>query len=86
MVQAARGDLDSQLNGLRGKLASIGSQWQGAGAGAFTTTMQRWDEQAKKITSALDTFEAELLASEKTYNTTDESQMQNYNNLQSRLG
>lgn len=86
MVQAARGDLDQQLSSLRGKLSGIGAQWQGAGSGAFQQVMVRWDEDARKITSALNEFEANLVQSEQTYNAADEAQSATFGKLSGRLG
>lgn len=86
MVQSARGDLDQQLGSLRGKLSGIGAQWQGAGSAAFQQVMARWDESARKITSALNEFEANLQASEQTYNAADEQQSATYAKLSGRLG
>jgi WXG100 family type VII secretion target len=86
MVSSARGDLEQQLSSLRGKLAGIGAQWQGAGSTAFQQVMVRWDDNARKITSALNEFEANLVASEQTYNAADEAQSATYSKLSSRLG
>lgn len=86
MVAAARGDLDQQLNSLRGKLSSIGSQWRGAGSSSFQQVMVRWDEDARRITRALDAFEENLRASEQTYNANDEAQSATFGKLSSRLG
>lgn len=86
MVTAARSDLDSQLGNLRGKLANLVSDWKGAGGAGFTTLMQRWDEDSKKIISALDGFEANLRASEQTYTSTDQEQAASLGKLASRLG
>ncbi len=86
MVQSARGDLDQQLSGLRGKLSGIGAQWQGSGSAAFQQVMVRWDESARKITSALNEFEANLQTSEQTYNAADEAQSATYSKLSGRLG
>ena len=86
MVASAKGDLDQQLTALRGKLSGIGAQWRGAGSSAFQQTMQRWDESARKITSALDEFEANLKSSEQTYNASDEQQSSTFSKLSGRLG
>ncbi len=86
LVAAARGELDQELGALRGKLAGIGAQWQGGGSAAFQGTMTRWDESARKITSALDEFEANLRGSEQTYNATDEAQQATFTNFDSRIG
>jgi WXG100 family type VII secretion target len=86
MVQAARGDLDQQLSSLRGKLSGIGAQWRGAGAAAFQQVMTRWDEDARKIITALNEFEANLQSSEQTYNANDEAQSATFAKLSGRLG
>jgi WXG100 family type VII secretion target len=86
MVSAARGDLNQQLQSLRGKLSGIGAQWQGAGSSAFQQVMVRWDEDARKIISALDEFEQNLRSSEQTYNASDETQSSTFNKLSGRLG
>ncbi len=86
MVQSARGDLDQQLSSLRGKLSGIGAQWQGSGSTAFQQVMVRWDEDARKITAALNEFEANLQASEQAYNAADEQQSSTYSKLSGRLG
>lgn len=86
MVASARGDLDSQLGSLRGKLSGIGAQWRGAGSSAFQQVMVRWDEDARKIIQALDEFESNLRASEQTYNANDEAQSSTFGKLSSRLG
>ncbi|MPV50979.1 WXG100 family type VII secretion target, partial [Pseudactinotalea sp. HY160] len=67
VVADAKASLNTELNQLEGKLASIGAQWQGQGASAFTTLMERWRTDARKITSALDTFEQNLTSSQTTY-------------------
>lgn len=86
MVVSARGDLDQQLSALRGKLSGIGSQWRGSGSAAFQQVMTRWDEDARKIISALDEFETNLRTSEQTYNTNDEAQSSSFGKLAGRLG
>ena len=70
----------------RGKLAGIGAQWRGAGSTAFQQVMTRWDEDARKITSALNEFEANLRSSEQVYNANDESQSSTFSKLAGRLG
>jgi len=86
MVSDARGELDQQLSGLRGQLSGIGAQWIGQGSTAFQSVMVRWDEDTRKIISALDTFEANLKSSESTYNTADDTQASGFSRLSGRLG
>jgi|1186.fasta_scaffold53060_2 WXG100 family type VII secretion target len=86
MVSSARGDLEQQLSSLRGKLSSIGAQWRGSGSTAFQRVMVQWDEDARKIISALNEFEANLRTSEQTYNANDEAQSSTFSKLSGRLG
>ena len=86
LVAEARSDLDSQLAGLRGKLAGIGSSWVGAGSTAFQQVMTRWDEDTRRIVAALNEFETNLRSSEATYTSSDESQAQSYQRMLGALG
>lgn len=86
LVSEARSELDTEMNGLRNQLSGISSGWVGGGASAFTSVMARWDADTRKIVQALDTFEANLRASEQTYNTSDEDQASTFSRLGSRLG
>lgn len=86
MTASARGDLEQQLSALRGKLSSIGAQWVGAGSSSFQQLMARWDEDARKITGALNNFEANLQASEQTYDASDQEQSATFSKLSGRLG
>jgi len=84
-VQSAKSDLEGQLGTLRGQLEGIGSAWQGGASTAFQTTMTRWNEDARKIISALDEFEANLRSSDQTYSSTDDAQSATFNKFQGRL-
>ncbi|GEL48724.1 WXG100 family type VII secretion target [Cellulomonas hominis] len=85
-VVQSRGELQRELSALEGKLSGIGSHWQGQGAVAFNTLMARWRDDANKIVSALNEFEANLLASQSTYTASDEAQQSTFSRLQGRLG
>jgi WXG100 family type VII secretion target len=86
LVGDARAELEQQLSSLRGKLAGIGSQWVGSGSTAFQQLMVRWDDDARRIVSALNGFEANLRSSEATYSSSDEAQSSAYSRLAGRLG
>ena len=86
MVSEAKSELDGQLGSLRGKLSGIGGQWKGAGSTSFQSVMTRWDDQSRRITGALNDFEANLRSSEQTYNASDEAQSSSFTNLGGRLG
>ena len=79
------GTWTGKLSALRGKLPGIGAQWRGAGSSAFQQVMVRWDEDARKIISALNEFEANLRSSEQTYNANDEAQQSSFGELSGRL-
>jgi WXG100 family type VII secretion target len=85
-VVQSRGELQKELNGLEGKLSSIGSAWTGQGAVAFTSLMSRWREDASKMINALNEFEANLNSSSTTYDSADETQSTSMTNLTQRLG
>ena len=86
LVSDARAELDQELASLRGQLSGIGASWVGGGATAFTSVMSRWDQDTRRIIGALNDFEANLRASEQTYNTSDENQASTFSRLSSRLG
>lgn len=86
LVSEARGELDQQMSALRGKLTGIGSQWVGAGSAAFQQVMTRWDEDTRRIVSALNEFEQSLRSAEATYTASDEQQAQAFAKFQGALG
>jgi len=85
-VVQSRSELQRELSSLEGKLAGIGSHWQGQGAVAFGSLMNRWREDATKIVAALNEFEANLLTSQSTYTAADDAQQSAMSRLQGRLG
>lgn len=85
-VAQSREELQRELGSLEGKLAGIGSAWKGQGAVAFTSLMQRWNEDARQIIDALNQFEANLLSSQSSYSAADEAQQSAMSRLTSRLG
>ncbi|GAB2512903.1 hypothetical protein GCM10027064_08380 [Microbacterium petrolearium] len=86
IVAQAKIQLNTDITQLEGKLAGIGASWQGSAATAFTSLMQAWRAQAKKITDNLDAFEANLKSSQVGYTTSDDTSASAMSNLQSRLG
>jgi WXG100 family type VII secretion target len=85
-VANSRAELQRELSSLEGKLAGIGSHWQGQGAVAFNSLMARWREDATKIVNALNEFEANLTASQASYTAADDAQQSTFSRLQGRLG
>ena len=86
IVSESKVALTGEISSIEGKLASIGSSWQGQSATAFVGLMERWRVYAKKITDNLDAFEQNLIASQSTYTAADDVSTAGLNRLQSRLG
>lgn len=80
-IAQSRAELKGELSKLEGRLADIGTKWQGQGAVAFNQLMLRWREDATKIVEALNEFEANLLASQSQYTAADEAQAAQFNNF-----
>ncbi len=85
-VGEARADLEGQLQTLGGNLASLASAWQGAGASAFQVVWTRWEEQARTVLRALESFEQALTTAERGYDAADDASSQALRQLASRLG
>ena len=85
VVASTRGSLQQQLSALEGKLSGVGAGWQGQGAVAFNQLMTRWRDDATKIISALNEFEANLISSQSTYTAPDDAQASAMSNLAGRL-
>lgn len=86
IVAESKVALTGELSALEGKLASIGSQWQGAGSQAFQTVFARVKENSTKIINSLDKLEDDLNQSQTTYTASDDQAAQQLNQLQGRLG
>ncbi len=70
IVAEAKVDLDREIKTLEGKLESM--HWNSDAGTAFRTLMQRWRDDAQKVTGALDVFERNLLDSDTTYQQNDQ--------------
>ena len=78
-VAEAKTTLDTQIADLRTRLTSLEGAWRGTGAMAFTNVMQRWENDARRLTGALATLEANLIGTDKPYTETDDSAHQAMN-------
>ncbi|MCE1178898.1 MAG: WXG100 family type VII secretion target [Micrococcales bacterium] len=84
-TREAHQDLDKLINDLRNKLSTVGSYWKGSSATQFTGLMARWEEQQKRITRVLDTFEQNLRSSQSTYTQHDDAAQSSFSKLGSGL-
>lgn len=85
-VAEAKTNLDARIKTVEGDMLAIGSGWQGPAAQAFQALMTRWNEEARKVTSALDQFEDNLNSAQRDYETADQDQQTTFSNLAARLG
>ena len=86
LTRQARSDLSAQIGSLNGKLADIGSHWQGQGAVAFIRVQDAWNNQVTRLLSALDEFGDNLEGTERTFNVTDTDVTDSLSQLTNRLG
>ncbi|MDR6861846.1 WXG100 family type VII secretion target [Phycicoccus sp. 3266] len=80
VVADYKGQLDGELAALEGRLAGLKSMWQGQGAAGFDRTFNLWKDDSKKIIAALDTFEANLRETDRTFRERDENAAQAISN------
>lgn len=85
-VSSTRDDLDSRIKTVEAQMLAIGSNWQGPAAVAFQRLMVQWNEDARKVTSALIDFEQNLRSAQRDYDTTDEDQVSAISSIAGRLG
>ncbi|WP_165872917.1 WXG100 family type VII secretion target [Nocardioides jejuensis] len=72
-VGETRARLQGDLASLRGRLDHLSGQWEGRGHTAFVNAVGAWQATADRVVRSLDDFEAQLRATESTY---DEAESQ----------
>jgi WXG100 family type VII secretion target len=85
-VNEAKAGIDQQAKNVRSEIEQVRGYWQGAAAGAFTTLMNTWDEQARKLNDTLITLEAALSGTEKDQAATEDSHQSTISGLGSMMG
>lgn len=66
-VGQTRAQLQGDLATLRARLDDLAGQWEGRGHRAFVSAVDSWQATADRIVRSLDDFEAQLRATETTY-------------------
>jgi len=84
-VASTKSDLQSSATILRSRLEALHGQWEGRGHVAFQGAINAWQNTADRVLNALDTFEAELRASDATYDESDDHVAVALNRYQSAL-
>ncbi|MCP2165808.1 WXG100 family type VII secretion target [Goodfellowiella coeruleoviolacea] len=92
MLQAAK-DIDNvnqETNGiltsLSGQLSSLEGAWVGSAATAFHQLMERFNDDARKLSEALQSISEQMQGSAQTYIQQEEEQSQAMSSITSRLG
>ena len=86
LVADAKQDFDALSRNLSSRIQGLQGRWTGAGGSAFFALHQAWTEKQRRITAALDEFEASLTSTERDNMSTDETQSASYNRYAGRLG
>lgn len=70
-VGQTRSRLEGDLVQLRARLDQLAGQWEGRGHRAFRDAVEAWQAAADRVVRSLDDFEAQLRATEDTYDETE---------------
>lgn len=73
-VATVNGEVQSELTGLRERLAPLAGAWTGAAAIAFTRLMERWDTDARALNDALSSIGGAIGSSGVSYAQAEEQQ------------
>jgi WXG100 family type VII secretion target len=84
-VRSTRSEVDGELNKLRGVVDDLAAAWKGQAGGTFQQLMTRWDEDNKKLLTAMDDIANLLDKSANTHQTNDDQQHQMLTKFNSAL-
>jgi WXG100 family type VII secretion target len=79
-------DIQAEQRSLMSALEPIASQWKGAASSAFQQLMARFNDDASKLTQALDAIGQAMQANNKNYSATEEQASSSISKLLSGLG
>lgn len=82
-IEQVSSSIQSELSKLMGQVEPIASSWKGGASQAFQQLMQRWSEDANKLTQALNAISEMMTSSSKNYSQVEES---NSSQIQGILG
>jgi WXG100 family type VII secretion target len=85
-VQQVSEEISAELRSLQGQLDPMAASWKGAASSAFQQLMVRWNEDANKLTSALQAIAEMLDSTNKNYSQTEEANHSQIANILSGLG
>ena len=85
LIAGAKVELRRLSGELQGEIAQLQGKWGGAGAQAFSTLNQAWDEKQGAIVTTLERFEASLDETEKSLTSSDEAAASAVSALRSQM-
>lgn len=84
-VQQVSEEITAELRSLQGNLDPVAASWRGSASSAFQQLMVRWNEDASKLTSALQGISEMLDSTNKNYSQVEESNHSQIANILSGL-
>ena len=85
-VNEAKEGIDAQIKMVSSEIEQVSSFWTGASAGAYSTLMNRWNEETRKLNDVLVTLEDALKGTERDQAATEESHVSTISGLGSLMG
>ncbi len=85
-VQQVSEEINSELRSLMANLEPVASSWKGSAASAFHQLMARWQEDATKLTQALQSISEMLDSTTKSYSQAEESNASQISQILGSLG
>ena len=85
-VQQVSEEINSELRSLMSNLEPVASSWKGSAASAFQQLMQRWNEDASKLTQALQGISELLDSTTKNYSQGEEQHTSSISQILGQLG
>jgi WXG100 family type VII secretion target len=85
-VQQVSEEINGELRTLLSQLEPVSAGWKGQASAAFQQLMQRWNEDAQKLTQALQAIAESLDASTKNYSAAEDSNSSQISRISAILG
>lgn len=79
-------EISQELRSLLSQLEPVASSWKGAAASAFQQLITRWNEDANKLTQALQGISEMLNSTNKNYTQTEDANSSQIGQILSGLG
>jgi WXG100 family type VII secretion target len=85
-VEQVSQEISSELRSLLSQLEPVASTWKGGAASAFQQLMQKWNDDATKLSQALDGIAEMLKSTHTNYTQVEESNQSQISQILSGMG